>query len=385
MDRDAAPSPPPPSINEDDLQILSSKNAIKRKYPPGCPVLYNIQSSATSFDTCRGIIEAVYINLETNGFVYRIKRAEEDKHKHSKEEDKHKHYFREDQLDCAMNYPITGDDQRKYKVKITGRRIVKAKRPPKRCANCGKEGGDSMNACNKCDLVKYCNAACKKKHKSTHKKECEVRAAELHDEKLFKEPPSPEDCPICFLPQSVDVDQTYFFSCCGKHICNGCVLAIKEREGTKLCAFCRTPISKSDEESIKQLENLMENGNAYACKMLGGFYVEGSMGIPQDYAKGHELYLKAGELGCADAYHNLGCSYYHGRGVDIDKKKAKYYWQLAAMNRDVYARHNLGANEYIDGNHHRAFKHYMLAASAGFKQSLDAVKEGFVEGYYHKK
>ena len=65
------------------------------------------------------------------------------------------------------------------------------------CAKCGKEGGeDTMNTCNKCDLVVYCNAACKKKHRSQHKKNCEKRAAELYDEKLFKEPPPPEECPI---------------------------------------------------------------------------------------------------------------------------------------------------------------------------------------------
>ena len=57
------------------------------------------------------------------------------------------------------------------------------------CANCGKEGGDSMNTCNKCYLVKYCNAACKTKHKSKHKKECEKRAAELYDEKMFNKEP----------------------------------------------------------------------------------------------------------------------------------------------------------------------------------------------------
>jgi hypothetical protein len=33
-----------------------------------------------------------------------------------------------------------------------------------------------------------------------HKKLCKQRAAELHDEALFKEPPPKEDCPICFLP-----------------------------------------------------------------------------------------------------------------------------------------------------------------------------------------
>ena len=33
------------------------------------------------------------------------------------------------------------------------------------CASCGKEGTtDNMNTCNKCKMVNYCNAACKKKH-----------------------------------------------------------------------------------------------------------------------------------------------------------------------------------------------------------------------------
>jgi len=40
-----------------------------------------------------------------------------------------------------------------------------------KCANCGKEGNsDDMNICNKCKSVKYCNAPCKKKHRTKHKK-----------------------------------------------------------------------------------------------------------------------------------------------------------------------------------------------------------------------
>ena len=30
------------------------------------------------------------------------------------------------------------------------------------CANCGKEDSDVTNTCNKCKMVMYCNAACKK-------------------------------------------------------------------------------------------------------------------------------------------------------------------------------------------------------------------------------
>ena len=78
------------------------------------------------------------------------------------------------------------------------------------CAACGKEEGDkeSMNICNKCKMVHYCNVACKKKHKSKHKKKCERRVAELHDEALFKDHLPREDCPICMLPLPLDTGQT---------------------------------------------------------------------------------------------------------------------------------------------------------------------------------
>ena len=70
------------------------------------------------------------------------------------------------------------------------------------CADCGKEeeGGISLKTCKPCMQVKYCNAACQKKHWTTHKKSCKQRATELRDEALFKDPPAKEDCPICFLP-----------------------------------------------------------------------------------------------------------------------------------------------------------------------------------------
>ena len=36
------------------------------------------------------------------------------------------------------------------------------------------------------------------------------------------------------------------------------------------------------------------------------------------------------------------------------------------------------------GNFTRSMKHYILAAKAGFKESLDAVKRGFVDGFVTK-
>ena len=251
------------------------------------------------------------------------------------------------------------------------------------CANCGKEGGDSMNSCNKCDLVVYCNAACKKKHKSKHKKKCEKRAAELFDEALFEESTPPEDCPICMLPPPLYDNHTgtTFHPCCGKEICDGCEYAMRVTGDMELCPFYKTPPANSDKEEVERLKKLMEKGNADAFHHLAGLYGQGTMGMPPDMAKANELFLKAGELGCAGAYFNLGIMYSNGRGVAIDKKKAKHYYELAAINGNVDARAKLGATEYNGGNHQRALKHFQIAASAGYEKSLDMVKGGFMDGF----
>ena len=134
------------------------------------------------------------------------------------------------------------------------------------CANCGKVGNsDVMNTCNKCNMAKYCNAACKKKHRSKHKKACERRVAELYDEQLFKKPPPREECPICFIPLPIDASQMVFKSCCGKSICIGCVITMVMSEGKDICAFCRKPPAlHSEKEVIERTKNLIDKGNAEA-------------------------------------------------------------------------------------------------------------------------
>ena len=159
------------------------------------------------------------------------------------------------------------------------------------CACCGTEGSD-MNICNKCKAAKYCNAACKKRHRSKHKKKCERRVAELYDERLFnKQPPPPEDCPICFLPlPSLDTGSKYK-TCCGKSICSGCIHAVRLRDnGVGLCPFCRTPAPDSEKELVKRTKKRVEAGDATAMFNLGCFYDEGMYGLPRDYAKAMELW-----------------------------------------------------------------------------------------------
>ena len=261
------------------------------------------------------------------------------------------------------------------------------------CANCGKgeESSGDLKACTACKLVKYCNRECQIAHRPLHKKACKKRADELHDEALFKEPPPPEDCPICFLPLPIETTEVTFEPCCGKLICNGCIVAIvnirsedRRKREISLCAFCRTPSATTDEEDIKRTKKLLKKDNARAFYSLAAAYDHGDRGMQQDSTKAIELWLRAGELGCAEAYHNLGNSYNFGMGVEVDKKKAKYYWELAAMNGDAYARHNLGCLDAQAGKLHRAMKHFILAGKAGDKESLEKVKQGFMTGLVTK-
>ena len=90
--------------------------------------------------------------------------------------------------DCCKDGASKSNDDKVCEVNDMLHNMSTADKDVPICANCGKEGSDINNTCNKCKMVKYCNAACKKKHRHKHKKECEehVRlaaehAAELHE------------------------------------------------------------------------------------------------------------------------------------------------------------------------------------------------------------
>ena len=252
------------------------------------------------------------------------------------------------------------------------------------CANCGKEGSN-LNVCNKCKEATYCNAACKKKHRSKHKKHCERRVAELHDEALFREPPLQYgDCPICFLRLPTMDSGRRYMTCCGKTVCCGCCYAdVYDNHGNviadKKCPFCRTPDPTSDNDVIKRIKKRMELGDEHAFFAMGNYYV-GEYGLPYDSAKALELWYKAGKFG----YNNLGNAYYNGKGVGRDEKMANHYLELAAMEGNVMARYNLGVTEENARNYDRALKHYMIAVRGGYTNSVKAIQRMYMDGHATK-
>ncbi|KAL7523925.1 hypothetical protein ACHAXR_001505 [Thalassiosira sp. AJA248-18] len=261
--------------------------------------------------------------------------------------------------------------------------MSKANEDTPQCAACGK-GGDALKKCNSCKLVKYCNINCQRAHWSVHKNVCKQRAAEIHDETLFKEPP-PFECPICFIhmPNSTNI---IYQTCCGKLICCGCEAGVEKecKVGVPACPFCRVLGPTTDKEIIRRVKKRMDVNDGEAFYMQGSWYKTGDFGFPQDLSKALELWHKAAQLGCAEAHAQLGNAYFYGQGVDKDKRKAKHHHELAAIGGHTVSRHNLASYDIVDRKMKRAMKHYMIAAGAGYAPSLQYIREGYLAGHISK-
>ena len=201
-----------------------------------------------------------------------------------------------------------------------------------------------------------------------------------HDEELFKQPPLNEECPICMIPLPTLCSGWVYQTCCGKTICRGCFYGVEKRDKVKKCPFCRIPAPESEEELIERIKKRVEAGDADAIYNMGCCYRNGDYGLQKDVDKALELWHRAGELGNAAAYANIGYAYYNGNGVERDKKMARHYDELSAIWGDVTARHNLGAAEDNACNVDRALKHYMIAAGGGRAESLTMIQKLYSNG-----
>jgi len=201
---------------------------------------------------------------------------------------------------------------------------------------------------------------------------------------LFATPPPKEECPICSLPYNRQSHAHAYYECCGQITCHGCANSwhTKSRDN---CPFCRATVPKNVEEAMGRARERAEKYNdPEAILLLGYQYQFGRYGITRDYKKAVGYYRSASELGSAEAHFQLGKMYYHGNGVELDKKMAVDHWKIAAIMGHDLARHNLGVNEYCNGNVKCAMRHFMMSAKCGHNESLNEVKKGYMAGMVTK-
>jgi len=252
------------------------------------------------------------------------------------------------------------------------------------CGSCGIAAGDNVKLllCNACKLIKYCSVDCQKNHRSQHKKACKKKARELHDDKLFTLPDRTHEgeCPICFIPHSLDLSKSAMMSCCSNVICNGCEYfnMLRERdEGLEhKCAYCRSPYPKDEEEIQQNRKRRLEADDDIAIRQLGT-----QCCVRGDDVGAVEHWKKAAKLGNNRAHYELGVMYQNGRGVEKDMKKSVHHMEVSAIGGNPKARYFLGQYENLEKkNIKRAVMHWEIAAKLGYDEALEKLNECFVEG-----
>ena len=181
------------------------------------------------------------------------------------------------------------------------------------------------------------------------------------------------------------IGEHIYQTCCGKIICSGCIHAPPyDNQGNEVdnrkCPFCRIPTPTSYEEGNEMEKKRMQAGDPEAIYRQGSYYRDGINGFPQVYTQALELWHRAAELGYSRAYCDIGYAYDVGNGVEVDKKKARHYYELAAMGGSVTARYNLGVLEEQKGDMDRALKHWMIAVRSGEMDSMDQIKRFYSNG-----
>ncbi|KAL7539282.1 hypothetical protein ACHAWF_006363, partial [Thalassiosira exigua] len=210
------------------------------------------------------------------------------------------------------------------------------------------------------------------------------RAAELH-EALFVQPKM-EDCPICCLPISCGVTEATYKTCCGKTICDGCIVAMTNEMATEIgCSFCRASIHCSNKEWFKRIDTRIKHNDGDAHIMLGWAHHNGFQGLVPNKKKAFEHWLKGSELGATEGHNVVAMAYFEGRGVQKNEERAFRYMELAALGGDAISRHNLAAYELRERNSlERSLKHFMIAAASGLDNSLDTIKNLVMTGRVSK-
>jgi len=215
-------------------------------------------------------------------------------------------------------------------------------------------------------------------------RECKRRAAEIQlqrDDILFRQPESSHlgDCPICFLPLSLDTKKSMMQSCCTKLICIGCYYGsvkcgVEGTAGKRICPFCRQPDPKTDAEINLYKMRRMDANDPLALREAGKrCYHDG------DYESAFEYFTKVAEVE-AEAHFCLSFMYMDGKGVERDVTKILYHLEEAAIGGHPKARHNLGVYEVNRGNTERAVKHFLIAANNGHDDSMKALRELYAAG-----
>lgn len=129
-------------------------------------------------------------------------------------------------------------------------------------------------------------------------------------------------------------------------------------------------------EWFEAVQARAQAGETWAMVATAGHY-SGGNGVQQDRRQAFEWYLKAAELGDADAQNYVGVLYDTGRGVPEDDRLAVDWYRKSAQQGHWWGAKNLGgmyaAGTGIAKDEAEAVKWYRIAAERGLAEAQNAL------------
>ena len=177
-----------------------------------------------------------------------------------------------------------------------------------------------------------------------------------------------------------------YSECCGKTFCGGCNYQHQLTSGERpACAFCREPISGSNEELLARARKRVERKDPKAALNIALEHGYGGHGLPVNQAKCIDLLRECAGLGYPVAHYQLGNFHHNGEmGLEQNEEVGLKYWEKGAEGGHLMSRYNAGCKEYDNGDHVAAMRHLRLSASGGMRKSMDCLIECcFESGLLH--
>ena len=129
---------------------------------------------------------------------------------------------------------------------------------------------------------------------------------------------------------------------------------------------------------MRQYEAKAAQNDANACCAAAFAYARGVFEeVPPDEMKAIDYWIKAIELGSANACSNIATYYHKGGLLPIDQERKALLDRVGALRGCIIARHNIAGVEYISGNHKLAVRHWKIAAEGGSQISLNQLKKTY--------
>ncbi len=144
-------------------------------------------------------------------------------------------------------------------------------------------------------------------------------------------------------------------------------------------------VDEDPQEALRYMEMAADGGSAPAQTALADCYMTEDLGVELDYKKAHYYYLQAAEQDFISAFNGLGDTYLYGLGCKQNTVVGMQWIAKGADGGDPHAQKNLAdiyyEGNFVDEDYAEALQYYQKAAEQGLSAAKTCLGLLYENGY----